>query len=58
MNLQARLYLCSSFGFWVMLQMVLKRKFFLKRPVSHQLPYIKLLFKMHALYYTDVQNIQ
>ncbi len=58
MNLQARLYLCSSCGSWVMLQIVLKRKFFIKRPLPHQLPYIKLLFKMHALYYTDVQNIQ
>ncbi len=58
MNLQARLYLCSSFSFWVMLQIVLKRKFFIKGPLSHQLPYIKLLFNMHAFYYTDVQNIQ
>ncbi len=41
-----------------MLQIVLKRKFFIKRPLSHQLLYIKLLFKMHALYKTDVQNIQ
>ncbi len=40
-----------------MLQIVLKRKFFIKWPLSHQLPYIKLFFKkMHALYYTDVQK--
>ncbi len=58
MNLQARLCLCSSCGSWVMLQIVLKRKFFIKRLPSHQLPYIKLLFKLHALYYTDVQYIQ
>ncbi len=37
MNLQARLYLCSSCGSWVMLQIVLKRQFFIKRPLSHQL---------------------
>ncbi len=53
MNLQVRLYLCSSCSSWVMLQIVLKRKFFIKRLPSHQLPYIKLLFKLHALYYTD-----
>ncbi len=58
MNLQARLYLWSSCGSWVMLQIVLKWKFFIKRPLSHQLPYIKLLFKLHPLHYTDVQNIQ
>ena len=56
MNLQARLYFCSYCGSWVMLQIVLKRKFCIKRPLSHQLPYLKLLFKMHTLYYTDVQN--
>ncbi len=33
-------------------------KVFHKTTLSHQLPYIKLLFKLHALYYTDVQNIQ
>ncbi len=57
MNLQAQLYLCSYYGSWAMLQIVLKRKFLIKRPLSHQLPYIKLLFKMNTLYYTDVQNI-
>ncbi len=51
-------YLCSYCGTWVMLQIVLKRNIFIKRSLSHQLPYIKLLVKLHALYYTDVQNIQ
>ncbi len=37
MNLQVWLYLCSSCGSWVMLQIVLKRKFFIKRPLFHQL---------------------
>ena len=32
-----------------MLQIVLKRKFFIKRLPSHQLPYIKLLFKRIVL---------
>ncbi len=32
MNLQTRLYLCNSCGSWVMLQIVLKRKFFIQRP--------------------------
>ena len=34
MNLHARLYFCRSRGSWVMLQIVLNRKFF-KRPLSH-----------------------
>ncbi len=37
-----------------MLQIVSKQKFFIKRPLSQELPYIKLLFKMYALYYSDV----
>ncbi len=40
-----------------MLQIVSKWKFFIKQPLSEELPYIKLLFKIYAWYYTDVQNI-
>ena len=39
MNLQAQLHLCSSCGSWVMLQIVSKWKFFLKRSLSQELPY-------------------
>ena len=43
--------LCNSCGSWVLLQIdVSKRKFFRKRPLSQELPYIKLLFKiMHCI---------
>ena len=36
-----------------MLQIVLKRKFFFKQPLSQEVWDIQLLFKMYALYYTD-----
>ena len=58
MNPQAQLNFCSFCCSCVMLQFVLKQKFFIKRPVSQELPYIKLLFKMYALYYTDVRKHQ
>ena len=47
-----------SCDFLVMFQIVSKRKFFTKQHPSQKLPYtIKLLFKLHKLYFTDVQNI-
>ncbi len=49
MNLQARLYLCSSRSSWVMLQIVLKWKFFIKRPISHQLPLSCFLKCTHCI---------
>ncbi len=40
-----------------MLQIVSKQKFFTKRPLSQDVPYIKLLFKkMYVLHCTDVQK--
>ena len=38
-----QVYLCSSCGSWVMLPMVSKRKFFIKRPLSQELPYSELM---------------
>ena len=57
MNKQAQLYPCNFRGSWVMLQILSKRKFFIKRPLPCELPYMKSLLKIHALYYTDVYNI-
>ncbi len=57
MNPQAKLNLCSSCGSYVMLHVVPKRKFFKELPLSQELSYIKMLFKMHALHDADVHNI-
>ena len=37
-----------------MLQIVSKRKFFIKGPLSQEQPYMKMFLKMYGLYYTDV----
>ena len=53
MNPQVQLYLCSACGLWVVLQIVLKQKFFIKikLPLSEELPYIKLFLRcMHGIY--------
>ena len=55
---QAQMYLRSSSDNWVMLHMmVLKRKFFMKRPLSQELLNIKLLLKMYVMHYTDLKHI-
>ena len=55
MNPQAQLYIYSSCGSWVMLQVVMKQKFFIKQPLSQKLPYIQL--EIYTFYYNDVWNI-
>ena len=46
--------LCGS---WVMLPIVLKRKFFIKQPLSQDVPYITLFLKMNTcVVNTDVQK--
>ena len=55
MNPQAQLNLCSSCGSWVLLQIVFKRKFFIKRSSSQSITiYQAAVLKIYALYYTDV----
>ncbi len=62
MNTQAQLNLCRSCCSWEMLQIVSERNFFIKWPLSLELPYIKLHFKyvyigLHLMFKTHCKII-
>ena len=57
MNPETQLNLCWSCGFLSNIANSVETKILHKTTQPQELPYIMLLCKMHALYYTNIENM-